>query len=169
MGAALPFASLALGALGTAASVAGQGRQAAADAGQANYLSQVARNNQLAAERNADRARQQGEVDAAKQQLATAGLEGRQRAQLASQGGDVDSGSPLDVLGDTARAGATDAATIRSNAALKAYGYDLQAGDAAATARDEGFRAANATAALPFTTGASLLGAASGIAGKWPR
>ena len=73
------------------------------------------------------------------------------------------------MLGDSARAGASDAATIRSNAALKAYGYDLQATDAAGAADDARFQAGNASAALPYATGSSLLGAASGIAGRWPR
>ena len=169
MGAALPFASLALGALGTASSVIGQGRQADAQAGQANYLSQVARNNQLAARRNADLALRQGEVDAQRSQLGTAAAIGRQRAALASQGGDVNSGSPLDVAGDTARAGATDTATIRSNAALRAYNYALQADDAGAAAADQDFQAANVRAALPTAIGSSLLGAASTLANRWPR
>ena len=89
-----------------------------------------------------------------------------QRAALASQGGDVDSGSPLDIVGDTARAGYTDAATLRSNAAQKAYNYEIQANDAAGSANDDTFQAANATANLPYTIGSSLLGSASGIAGR---
>jgi multidrug efflux pump subunit AcrA (membrane-fusion protein) len=153
MGAALPVASLVMG-------VIGQTQRTEADAGQANYLAQVARNNQVVAQRNAALATQQGEVDAQKSQLRTAALEGSQRAALASQGGDVDSGSPLDIVGDTARAGATDAATIRSNAALKAYNYELQANDAAGTASDEDARAANTLAALPYAQNASLLGGA---------
>jgi hypothetical protein len=145
-------------------SALGEGQQAAAQAGQANYLAQVARNNQVVAQRNAALATQQGEVDAQKSQLKTAQLIGSQRAALASQGGDVDSGSPLDIAGDTARAGYTDAATIRSNAALKAYNYDLQANDAAGTASDEGFQAANALASLPYAQGSTLLGGLSNFA-----
>jgi hypothetical protein len=164
-------ASLALAAAGTAMSAAGQGQKAAAEAGQANYLSQVARNNQTVAQRNALLARQQGEVDAQKQQLKTAGLEGAQRTALASQGGDINSGSPLDILGDTARAGYTDVATIRNNAANKAYNYEIQANDAAGAASDADFQGANAMASLPYTMGSSLLGGASSIVGSsnWSR
>jgi hypothetical protein len=140
--------------------IAGQQQQAAAQAGQANYLAQVARNNQAAAQRNAALALQQGEADAQRSQFKTAQTEGSQRAALAAQGGDVDSGSPLDILGDTARAGYTDTATIRSNAALKAYNYGLQANDAAASANDDDFQAANVMARLPYTEASSLLGAA---------
>jgi hypothetical protein len=146
---------------GTAITQSAQASKAQADANQANYLSQVARNNQTIAQRNAALALQQGDVDAQKQQLKTAQLEGRQRATLASQGGDVDSGSDLDLLGDTARAGYTDAATARSNAALKAYNYELEANDAQGTANDYGVQASNIMNALPSEQNDTLLGAAS--------
>ena len=158
--------STALAAGSTVMQMAGQGQQAAAQAGQANYLSQVARNNQMAAQRNAALALQQGEADAQRSQLKTAQLEGSQRAALASQGGDIDSGSPLDILGDTARAGTTDAATLRSNAALKAYNYGLQANDAAAQANDDIFQGTKAMASLPYAQGSSLLGGLSSVAGR---
>jgi hypothetical protein len=161
------FITAALAAAGTATSIAGQANQAQAQAGQSNYLSQVARNNQIAAQRNAELARQQGEADAQKQQLKTASLEGGQRAALASQGGDVNSGSPLDILGDTARAGYTDTATIRNNAANKAYNYEIQANDAAGAASDYGYQAANTMTNLPYSVGSSLLGGVSSIAGMF--
>src|SRR5580700_9269969 len=113
----LAGASLAMGAVSTGMSAIGGANQAAASAAQANYQAQVARNNQMVAQWNAQRALQQGEVDADNQNLKTAQLKGSQRAALAAEGGDVDSGSPLDIVADTARAGYTDAATIRSNAA----------------------------------------------------
>jgi hypothetical protein len=157
----------ALAAGSTVMQIAGQGQQAAAQAGQANYLGQVARNNQIVAQRNAALALQQGEADAQRSQLKTAQLEGSQRAALASQGGDVDSGSPLDIQADTARAGTTDAATIRSNAALKAYNYGLQANDALGAANDANFQGANAMASLPYAQGSSLLGGLSSAVSKF--
>ena len=164
---AMMVASMALAAGSTVMQMAGQGQQAAAQAGQANYLSQVARNNQMAAQRNAALALQQGEADAQRSQLKTAQLVGSQRAALASQGGDVDSGSPLDIQADTARAGTTGAATLRSNAALKAYNYTLQANDAAGAANDASFQGANALASLPYAQGSSLLSGASALARKF--
>ena len=159
--------SMAMTAAGTAMQMAGQSQKATADANQANYLSQVARNNQMAAQRNAALALQQGEVDAQKSQLKTAQVMGSQRAALASQGGDIDSGSPLDILGDTARAGYADAATLRSNAALKAYNYSIQANDAEGAANDASFQGANALASLPYAQGSSLLGGLSSVVGKF--
>ena len=160
----LAVGGLVLSAAGTAASVIGQSNAATAQAGQANYLSQVARNNQIIAQRNADLATQQGDVQATQKQQQTAQIIGAQRAALASQGGDVDSGSPLDIQGDTARAGFTDAATIKSNAALTAYGYEVQANSAGASADNFSRAGANAMASLPYGMGSSLLGGASSLA-----
>jgi hypothetical protein len=160
-------ASLALGAVGTGASVIGQGQQAAAQAGQANYMAQVARNNQIIAQRNATLATQQGQVQEDRQQLKTAQLLGSQRAALAAQGGDVNAGSDLDILGDTARAGASDAQTIHYNAMLQAYGHQLEADAAGGQANLYSANAANTMANLPFGIGSSLLGGASSLSGRW--
>jgi hypothetical protein len=145
--------------------VVGQSQQASAQAGMANYQAQLARNNQQVAEGYAQRALQQGQVDAQNQRLKTAAVLGSQRAALASQGGDVDSGSPLDIQTDTARAGEYDAQTIGNNAALKAYGYRVQAANAGGEANLDDFKAANTMASLPYSIGSSLLGGAKSLAG----
>lgn len=164
--AAAPIA-VATSVLGTGLGIAGQAQQAQAQAAQSAYQAQVARNNQALMEINAKNVEAQGAADAERQQLKTSGLEASQRAALAAQGGDVNSGTNLDLVSDTARAGATDANTIRNNAAWKAYGYRVQGGNAAAQANDEAFQAANATAALPYGIGSSLLGNAATVSDKW--
>ncbi len=166
-GPAAPYIAIASSVLGTGLSIAGQSQKAQADAAQAAYQAQVARNNQALMEINARQAEAQGESDAERQELQTSQLEGRQRAALAAQGGDVNSGSNLDLLGDTARAGATDIATIRNNAAWKAYGYRVAGLGDEAVANADDSAAANATASLPFGIGSSLLGGASRVADKW--
>jgi hypothetical protein len=159
--------SIGLTAASTAMSMIGQGQQAAAQAGMANYQAQMARNNQMVAEWNAQRALQQGQVAEQQQRTKAAQLIGAQRAALAAQGGDINSGSPLDIVGDTARAGEFDALTTRNNAATQAYGYRVQAANAAGQANAASASAANAMAALPFSIGSSLLSGAKGIAGDW--
>lgn len=156
-GPAAPFIMAATTVLSTGLSIAQQSQQAAAQAGMANYQAQVARNNQMVAEWNAQRALQQGQVDEQNQRFKSAGLLGAQRAALASQGGDVNSGSPLDIQADTARAGEYDAQTIRNNAALKAYGYRVQGYNNAADAGRYDLQAADTMAALPYRIGSSLL------------
>lgn len=145
---ALPSAILDIG---------GMNQQASAQAGMANYQAQVARNNQMIAENYAQRALQQGQVDEQNQRLKTAATLGTQRASLASQGGDVDSGSPLDLQADTARLGEYDAQAVRNNAALKAYGYRVQAYNNAADAGRYDLQAADTWAALPYRIGTTLL------------
>lgn len=162
-GTGLEIAALALSAAGTGMSVIGQGQQAAAQAGIANYQAQLARNNQMIAEWNARRALEQGRVAEQQQRFKTASLIGAQRAALAGQGGDINSGSPLDIVGDSARAGEFDARTIRNNAAMQAYGFRVQAANAGAQSNLSSASAANTMANLPFALGSSLLGGASSL------
>lgn len=54
---------------------------------------------------------------------------GSQRAALAAQGIEVDTGSAAEVQTDTAILGAMDAMTIRNNAHREAFGYRVQASD----------------------------------------
>ena len=163
----LAGAAIATSVAGTAVSVMGQSRAADAAAKQAEYQSQVARNNQQIMERNAKLAEQQGAADEERQRLKTGQIIGSQRSAIASQGGDPNSGSYLDILGDTASAGETDALTIRSNAALRAYGFRAQGANAGAQAGMFDLQSANATGMLPFTIGSTLLSGASSVAGKW--
>jgi len=167
-GPAAPAIAIATTVASTALSVASQIQQANAQAGMAGYQAQVARNNQMIAEGYAKRAEQQGRVDEQNQRFKTQSLIGSQRAALASQGGDINSGSPLDIVGDTARAGEFDAQTVRNNAALKAYGYRVQGFNNAADAGLSDLKAANTMAALPYGIGSSLLSGAKSIAGSWP-
>jgi hypothetical protein len=132
-------------------------------------MAQVARNNQLTADRNATLALQQGQVQEDRQRLKTAQQLGSQRAALAAQGGDVNTGSNLDLLGDTARVGESDVRAIRSSAAQQAYGYQVQGANADGQASLYSANAANTMANLPYGIGSSLLGGASSLADRWSR
>lgn len=57
------------------------------------------------------------------------GLVGAERAALAAQGIEVDTGDALQIQEDTAALGELDALTIRNNAAREAWGYRVQAAD----------------------------------------
>lgn len=149
---------------GPLSSIGALNEQASAQAGMANYQAQVARNNQMIAEGYAQRALQQGQVDEQNQRLKTAAALGSQRASLASQGGDVNSGSPLDLQADTARTGEYNAQAVRNNAALKAYGYRVQAFNDAADAGRYDLQATDTWAALPYRIGSSLLNDANSFA-----
>ncbi|MBS0520511.1 MAG: hypothetical protein JSR90_17580 [Proteobacteria bacterium] len=140
MGAAVPFITTGISAgLGAAT----QAHQAQIQAGQAGYMAQVARNNQQVAQWNAQRALQQGEIQQDQQRQKTTQAIGQQRAALASQGGDVNSGSNLDLIGDTARSGEFAAQTIGNDAQARAYKFLLDANSAAGQASLYDTRAAN--------------------------
>jgi len=167
-GPAAPAIAIATTLLSTGLSIASQVQQANAQSGMASYQAQVARNQQTMAEWNAQRALQQGGADEQRQRTRTAELMGAQRAALAGQGGDINSGSAIDLLGDTARAGELDARTIRSNAGLRAYDARVEGYRAGANAGSYEMRGANAMAGLPFGIGSSLLGLRRERAGTPP-
>ena len=60
---------------------------------------------------------------------------GVQRAALAAQGIEIESGSALDIQEDTAREGEINAMTITNNARRRAFGLTVQASDVRSQAR----------------------------------
>lgn len=111
--------SLAFGAMGAY-------QQSAATKASAEYQSQVARNNAISAEYQAQDAIKRGEVAEAEQRRKTMMLKGTQTARLAANGIDISEGSPLQILSDTDWMGEQDALTIRDNANREAWGYRVQ-------------------------------------------
>lgn len=91
--------------------------------------SQIAGYNARVAEAQAVDAIERGELEESRQRSSTQQLIGSQRARLAAQGIEIDSGSALEVQEDTAALGEMDALMIRNNAAREAWGYRTQAAD----------------------------------------
>jgi hypothetical protein len=108
----------------TAASAYGQSKATKA---QGRYEQQVAEQNATLANMQAEDTLAQGAKAATQHHVQTKGLIGAQRAVLASQGIDANTGSALDVQADTAALGALDELTIRNNAWRSAWGYKVQA------------------------------------------
>ena len=139
---------------------AGAGLQGAASIESGMYRAQVARNNQVIANDNANFAVTRGNEQAMVSQLRTGQVEGAQRAGFGASGVDVNSGSALRTQQDTARVGEIDATTIRQNAQRSAWGYTNQGRNFAAEGGlDEMTGAAGAMR--------SLVGGASDFASKW--
>lgn len=116
----MPQSSQLLSAFGSGASAAGQSQAGA-------YTAQVARNNQVTANQNADLALFRGDQQVSVSQQRTAQTIGAQRAGAGASGVDVNTGSPVRAQEDTARIGAMDAQTIQENAQRSAWGYRTQA------------------------------------------
>ena len=119
---AIPTAiSLGATALGTGMGVISSIQQGKAQAAQAQYQADVARQNQELAERQAGAERREGYEAMIATRQETARLIGRQRAAAGASGAAVDVGSNLDLQADTAAQGEIDAGLD------SAYNYELQA------------------------------------------
>jgi hypothetical protein len=151
---AATVASGAIGAYGAIQSGQAQKKQA-------RYQSAVERNNSQIATWQAQDATQRGQIEEQRQRLATARLRGSQRAAMASNGIEVGSGSPLDVLMDTAQLGELDALTIRSNAEREAYGFRSQSGNLMAQAGLTQMAGRSAQTGSYVSAGSTLLSTAA--------
>lgn len=83
--------------------------------------------NAKVARMNAEIARQQGIAAVEAQQRQAARAMGSMRAAYGASGVQMDSGSPVDVLVDSARNAELDRLTVQYNYALKAVGYESDA------------------------------------------
>lgn len=95
---------------------AGQIASADANAKAAKYNAEVQRQNAMLAERQAKNVLDAGTREEQKQKAMTSQLMAKQQAAQAANGVDVTFGTPLDLMVDTAKQGAIDALTIRTNA-----------------------------------------------------
>lgn len=138
-------------AAGTALAAVGSIRQGQAAAGAANYNAQLA-------EQNAQVAAAQGEAAAEAQRRDSQRNIGKALALYGASGVQTDTGSPSDVLADSARNASLDNLTIKYNAKLRAMGLEAQAGlDRANASNSESAGYLNATS--------TLLSGASRVAG----
>lgn len=101
---------------------------------EANAQRQAGKANAQIAENNATMAKQQGrdaQILAVRQQQEAAYrknlLIGKQKTQAAASGLDMDVGTPLDIMGETAAFGQAEEDAIGMDAARKAWGYDGEA------------------------------------------
>lgn len=160
-----PWFAPAMMAVTAVISAVGTAASAQASASQAAYQAQVARNNQIIANRNADDALKRAAVEEDKTRTRTASIMGQQRARLAGQGTALDEGSPLDIQMDTAGLGELDALTMRNAGEREAYGFRTQAMNYGAQAglHESSSRASMLGAYLK--AGGSILGAAGSAFG----
>lgn len=129
---------------------------------QAEYQSDVERNNAIIAGYQREDALARGGEEANRVQREAERLRGSQVARLASNGLDISSGTPLAILEDAAYFGQVDANTVRNNAAREAWGYDVQQNNALSSADMYKTAAKNQKPAL--AAGLSLLGSAGQFA-----
>lgn len=133
--------------------------KAASNAAKAN--AQIAENNRILSERQSKDAIERGRAEETDFRRQLAGMKGTQRAAFGASGVSLSSGSPTDILTDTAVLGELDALTIRQNAQREAYGYNVQASNFQTEANVNRTAARNARSALPLQLATTVVGGAS--------
>lgn len=138
-----------------------------ADASAYQYQAGVARINEGIAKSNADYERHVGEVQAQQSGMKTAQDIGGTKAAQSGSGVDVDKGSAAAVRDTQLEVGQYDQAMIRSNAARKAYGFEVEATSEEAKARMADAAASNAKTGGMLGALTSLISAGGSVSSKW--
>lgn len=164
-----PVTMTVLAVAGGAMSAAGGMAKADANAAAMDYKAQVAHNNKLIAEQNAEWTEKQGLAEESAQAMKTRAGVGRLKANLGASGVDINVGSPVKVLESAAKLGELDALTIRSNTARRVYGYKVAGDSADAEAQLAKMSAESIRTAAPFEALGSLLSSASSVGGRFAK
>ena len=154
-------------AAGSLVSAFGAQAQGAAQAQMYQYQAGVARINEQVAKTNAAWTQAAGEVEAENSGLKTRFEIGSTKATQAASGLDVDAGSAADVRTSELAIGQEDQAIIRSNAAHRAYGYEVEAISQEATATMDEFASRTSVTAGNIGAISSILGGVSSVSSQW--
>lgn len=161
---AVAIGGLALSAVGTAVGVAGSMSSASAQAANANYQAQVARNNSIAAAQNAEYATRAGQEKATEASLKGAERLAAVTSGIAANGLDVNTGSAADVRATQRETNALETQQQVTAADLQSYGYRTQQTGFTAQAALDAAEARQAGTAGEFAAAGGLLSGASGVA-----
>lgn len=153
-------ASAGMGAIGSM-------QQSQSQAAAARYQAAVAENARTVAEWQAKDAEKRGQIAEDARRTKTRLQIGAQRAALASMGADINDGSNLDIIGDTASVGELDALTIRSNAQRESWDRKVAAATYAGDASMARRRADSFDGSSWIGVGANLISGASSVSNKW--
>ena len=153
--------------VGGAVTYAGIQQQASAQSSAFNYQAQVARNNAVIAQQNAERTQQAGDVAAQNKLIETGQRTAAIRAVAGASGVDANTGSPLNLQESNQKLGTLDALTIRNNAARAAYGYQVQGMSQTAQAGLDVASGANAVTGGQYAGAGSLVGSAGTVSDRW--
>lgn len=163
-----------LGAIGAGASAAGGivgaiGNLISGGSSKAmyDYQSGIAQMNKKISLQNADYARSVGETEAQTSGMKTRFTLGKIVSGQAGGGLDVNSGSNQRVQEGEQAIGTHDEAVIRSSAAKRAYGYEVEAATDEAQSQVYKMAGKNAQTVGEIGAATSILGSASSVAGKW--
>jgi len=150
-----------------AASLAMSGMQAYSQYQQGQYGSAVAKQNANIADAQTLDAVNRGNSQAEEVRRRNAQAAGSQAASMAANGGDLTSGSNLDIFGDTAQFGMLDSLTAISNAKREAFGYQVQSTNSLAEATSQRRQGNMGAATTLLTAPINAYGAYRMGGGEW--
>lgn len=163
----LAIGGLVSGAASGILGAVGASKKADAESAADFYKAQVAKNNAIIAERNAQQATEAGGVAGQTQDLKTRNLLGTQLVTQAANGLDVNSGTNLNVRQSAADLGHLDTLTIINNAAKQSAGFRAQGTNFTAESDLQTSAGKFAQEAGNINIATSLLGGASSVSDKW--
>lgn len=154
---------LGLSAVSTAVGVMGAKNAADAQAANANYQAQVAKNNQIISSQNAAYTMQAGNAKAEDESLKGRARQGAVLTALAANGLDVNSGTPVDVEKTQKETDALSTQRVVDASQLQAYGYRSQGVNFGAQAGLDTAEAGQAKSAGNLAMVGGLLSGASSV------
>lgn len=131
------------------------------------YQSGVAKINTQIAKQNADYSRRVGEVEAQQSGMKSRAQVGEAKVIQAASGLDVSTGSAADVRSSQVEVGQHNQAIIRSNAAKRAYGHEVEALQSDAQSKVYEMAARKSRTGGQIGAIGSILGGASSISNRW--
>lgn len=166
---AMAVASLVGTAVGGGVSAYGAYQGGQAQQNMFNYQSRVAQINAGIAQNQANTDIIAGDIRAQQSGLRTAQRVGLTRAGMAAGGIDIGSGSAKSVIGSEEEIGQFEQASIRNDAARRAFGSRVAAFGDTAQANVDIAAGQGARQAADINVGTSVLGAATSVADKWTK
>jgi hypothetical protein len=143
-----------------ATSIAGTAMSAFGSLQQGKSQSKMAKRNAQTQEVMAKDAVERGNIAENAFRMKVAGIKGEQRANLSASNVNLQAGSPLTILEDTAQMGELDALSIRANAEREAYGHRVGASNALA-------RGELASSGGTYNAASSVLSGAGSVSRDW--
>lgn len=122
-----PVVGTILGGINIGMQLFGASEEAKAQKRQAEFAAQQLEFNSRMAERDANEIVKRADLDVQQFQRKGALVRGAQRASMAAQGIDIDSGSAQAIAEETNANLVEDITNIKNNAIMEAYGYRVQA------------------------------------------
>jgi hypothetical protein len=156
------------GLIGAGATAAGTIAGGEATANAANFQAQVAHNNAIIEEQNANYALQAGRAQATATSLKGAATAGKIKTAQAANNVNTNTGSAVDVQESARETGKLDTETVLNNAELQYYGYRTQAVSDTAESELQKSKADEAVPGSILAASGGLLSSASAIGFKLP-